>query len=284
MQYILDSILTPLITEERKDVLLSCVASLESLDYQAALDELQQVVEIQDGISDNAMLLSRIDDVIWYAHNDIFKKHRVTMSDLATQAQRQAMVEVLSTFNNYIIPDQLLMLFEGQYMPEEILAHMCQMFTDISFEEMWPLIEDADRALMKAIKEEVERQVMYRGIPEEAVSPVSRIKLINYFLRNTPEETFSMVRELANAGTRVGGNIDNLVTISIQALDKLDAEQAAAQIFGLVLFSNVPAPEIVSKTKEIIADYSDDNWTVQVMNRANEPYYARLLETVNETP
>ncbi|MNC16937.1 hypothetical protein D3C87_1051650 [compost metagenome] len=279
MQFIIDSVLTPLITEERKEVILSCVASLESLDYQAALDELHQVVEMSDGTVDNATMIARIDDVIWNAHETIFKQHEVQVSNEATQEIRQSIVEVLSNFNKYVIPDQLLMLFEGEFMPEEILAHMCQLFTSVKMDEVWPEIKDVSPNLLRTMREEIERQVRYRGLEDAEVSSVQRVKMVNDYIRVCGAETFSMLLDLSQSGVRIGTReISSLIQQSLEALDRKEPEHAALEIFGLVLMSNTPVPEIEKKVRDLIGDYTDNNMDNSRMLESVKP----LVKLLNE--
>uniref|UniRef100_A0AB39CCS1 Uncharacterized protein n=1 Tax=Pseudomonas phage RVTF4 TaxID=3236931 RepID=A0AB39CCS1_9VIRU len=260
MQYIIDSVLTPLVTEERKEVVLKCVASLESLEFNDSLDELQQVVEMTDTMGDNAMMLARIDDVIWNAHEVIFKRHEITVSNEATQEVRQSLVDVVSNFDKYIIPDQLLMLFEGAFMPEEILAQMCQLFTGIHADEVWPEVKGVSENLMRTMKEEIERQVRYRGLEDADPVPVMRVKMVNDFIRAMGEGTLSMALDLARAGVRVGTRTaSSLVQQSVEALDKKEPEQAALELFGLVLISDVEPKQIEKQVRDYVTDFTDDN-------------------------
>jgi hypothetical protein len=282
MQFIIDSVLTPLITEERKEVILNCVASLESLDYQAALDELHQVVEMKDGMCDNEMLISRIDDVIWNAHETIFKQHEVQVSTEASQEVRQSIVEVLANFDKYVVPDQLLMLFEGGFMPEEILAHMCQLFTSAKIDEVWPEIKDVSPNLMRTMRDEIERQVRYRGLDENDVTPLRRVKMVNDYIRICGAETFSMLLDLSQAGVRIGTReIGTLIQQSLEALDRKESEHAALEIFGLVLMSNTPVTEIEKKVRDLIGDYTDNNMDNSRMLESIKPL-VKLLDEYKE--
>ncbi|WDS62355.1 putative structural head protein [Pseudomonas phage D6] len=260
MQFIIDSVLTPLITEERKDVILSCVASLESLDYQAALDELHQVVEMKDGMCDNEMLVSRIDDIIWHAHETVFKQHEVQVSMEADQEVRQSIVDVLSNFDKYVIPDQLLLLFEGGFMPEEILAQMCQLFTQVKADEVWPMINDVSPRLLNTMREEIERQVRYRGLEDADPTPIQRVKMVNDFIRTFGEGSFTMLLDLSRNGVRIGTReISPLIQQSLEALDRKEVEVAAIEMFGLLLLSNTPVEEIARKIRDLIGDFTDNN-------------------------
>ncbi|MFO5742527.1 hypothetical protein ACLBPW_31035, partial [Klebsiella pneumoniae] len=55
MKDFIDSYLTPLIHEERKEVILDCVASFEKINYVAALDVLNTVCQIETDIAVNEM-------------------------------------------------------------------------------------------------------------------------------------------------------------------------------------------------------------------------------------
>lgn len=283
MQYIIDSVLTPLITEERKEVILKCVASLESLEFNDSLDELQQVIEMTDTMGDNAMLLSRIDDVIWNAHEAIFKKHEITVSVEASQEIRQAIVDVVSGFDKYIIPDQLLMLFEGAFMPEEIIAQMCQLFGEVKFDEVWPEVKNVSDNLMLAIREEVERQVRYRGLEDSDPVPVLRIKMVNDFIRLFGDGTLSLAVEMARAGVRVGTrSASSLVQQSVEALDKKETEHAAMELFGLVLLSDTPVEQIEKKVRDYVVDFTDDNRTSRLMLDTLKLPFETLKRYINE--
>jgi len=260
MQYIIDSVLTPLVPEERKEVILKCVASLEALEYNDALDEMQQVVEMTDTMGDNQMMISRLDDIIWNAHETIFKRHEITVSAEASQEVRQSIVDVVSNFDKYIIPDQLLMLFEGGFMAEEIIAQMCQLFTGIPMDEVWPEVKDVSHRLMLGMKEEIERQVRYRGVEDADPVPVMRVKMVNDFIRALGRDTLSMAIEMANAGVRVGvRTASSLVQQSVEALDKKEAEHAAMELFGLVVLSDTPVDKIEKQVRDYVTDFTDDN-------------------------
>lgn len=279
MQFILDSVLTPLITDERKEVILSSVASLEALDYQAALDELHQVVEMSNGMCDNQMLLSRIDDVIWNAHDTIFKQHEIVIKTEAPQIVRQSIVEVLSGFDKYIIPDQLLELFNGGYTSEEIIAQMCQLFTTIPEDEAWENIVSVSDRLLENMRNVVEQQVRYRGLDEADVSQTERVRMVNNYSRTFGLETFSLAIELARNGVRVGTrDIGSLLQQSLPALDKKDAEVAAIEMFGLLLLSNVPVETIAKKARELIDDYTDNNIDNSNMLKTLKPFIEMLKE------
>lgn len=282
MQQILDSVLTPLITEERKEIILECVASLESGGFETALDELHQVIEMQDGISDNAMLLGRIDDVIYTAQSRIFNEHQITVSLESSMAVRSSIVRALANFDTYIIPDQLLLLFQGGFSPEEIIAQMAAIFSDINSEDVYECIEAVSVELMRAIEDVITKNLMVRGVPSTRVAPVSRIRLVNRALDAVGREPLSMITELATAGVRVGTPIKTLIEQSMAALDRFSPDAAAIQILGLVLFSDVPVDAIQKTTIDLCEDFTD-NRMEQVLMTDTIKRLMRQLGALNET-
>lgn len=268
MQEILDSVLTPLITEDRKEIILECVASLESGGFETALDELHQIIEIQDGISDNAMLLGRIDDVIFTAQSRVFNEHQITVSLESSMAVRSSIVRALANFDTYILPDQLLMLFQGGFTPDEIIANMAAIFSDVDSEDVREVIVEVSVELMRAIEDVVTKNLMVRGVPTTKVAPVSRIRLVNRALDAVGREPLSMITELAAAGVRVGTPIKLLIEQSMTALDRYTPDAAAVQILGLVLFSDVPVDAIQKTTIDLCEDFTDNRMEQVLMTDA----------------
>lgn len=282
MREILDSVLTPLITEDRKEIILECVASLETGGFETALDELHQIVEIQDGISDNAMLLGRIDDVIYTAQSRIFNEHQITVSLESSMAIRSSIVRALANFDTYILPDQLLMLFQGDFTPDEIIANMAAIFSDVDSEDVREVIEEVSVELMRAIEDVVTKNLMVRGVPTTKVAPVSRIRIVNRALDAVGREPLSMIIELASAGVRVGTPIKLLVEQSMSALDRYTPDVAAVQILGLVLFSDVPVDAIQKTTIDLCEDFTDNRMEQVLMTDAIKRLMHQL-GALNET-
>ncbi|MNV56945.1 hypothetical protein D3C71_1492540 [compost metagenome] len=129
------------------------------------------------------------------------------------------------------------------------------------------------------MREEIERQVRYRGLEDAEVSSVQRVKMVNDYIRVCGAETFSMLLDLSQSGVRIGTReISSLIQQSLEALDRKEPEHAALEIFGLVLMSNTPVPEIEKKVRDLIGDYTDNNMDNSRMLESVKP----LVKLLNE--
>jgi hypothetical protein len=258
MQEILDSLLTPLITEERKEVLLDCVASFEEMDYSVALDELHMVCEIQDGLSDNAMLLGRLDDIIHIAHHTLFREHQIQVDPEATQAQCQAIVRTLTSLEHYILPDQIAQVLDGGFDNEAIFAHLVPLVSEFVFEDIEPLILFVSDPLIEAISSLIRERMRLYGLADYAVPDVSKIRYINQCLQRVGKDRMSLIVELSNSGVRAGRPLPELMGLSLDALDRLNPVEAAFQLLGLVVFSDTPVEQTKSTVIDLIEDYTEN--------------------------
>lgn len=281
MKDFIDSYLTPLIHEERKEVILDCVASFEKINYVAALDELNTVCQIQSGISDNAMLLSRIDDIIRIAQDEILNEHLIKISDEATQAERQAVVNTLLSLEDYIIPDEVNDILLAEYSPEETLAHLVELIdTSVDFLNIIDLIESVSPTLISNITSFIQSVLTTRGQAYGNVSNIERINLINRLIRIHTRASFKLAMELVNAGLRVGKrNIDDLLQISFGPLDAMTPIEVAKEIVGLVLISNTEQNEISRTVMGIIDDFTSNNIERSIMENEAK----KILNSIGDT-
>lgn len=279
----MDSVLTPLITPERKEIMLDVIVSLEQLNYETALDEIQQVVEMSGSFCDNAMLLARIDDVIFTAHETIFKQHMLKISADASMLVRKSVVDMLMGLNVYIMPEHVLGLFEAELTAEEIISEICELFTEVQADEVWPHIEWVDPALLTAIKNEVKARVMYR---EEAVDPTvhhNRIKLLNKLFIMVGRDKFSLVNELTNNGVRVGAvNFTSLLLQSLESIERRPLSERAVETLGLAILSDLPLEKLDRTMRVAIDDLSDGGMGVADMLATIKPLLAEVSK-LNES-
>ncbi|AEH03500.1 hypothetical protein AVT69_gp075 [Pseudomonas phage PhiPA3] len=281
MQEILDSVLTPLIADERKEAILDCVASFEELDFSPALDELHTVCMIADDMADTSILLSRIDDVIRVAHDQILSGFEIRVSDEATQVERQAILKTVTGIAYYILPDDIQGILQSEYDHEETLAHLVPLFENVSVDDILPLITYVAPSFIEALTKHVNEVMQVRGVAQEYDPPVERIKLINQLLRTFGHDKFQLMLELSSSGMRVGGAIDQLMSDSMNALDSRNAKEALYEIVGLVFFSNV-TPEMIWKTANMLTD----EYTENPMERAIMLDELRVIQRrmpINET-
>lgn len=283
MKDYINDVLYNLVPDERRELMVEAVASLEALNFQAALDEMQQVCEMQSGIADNAMLLGRLNDIIYMAQESTFETHRVVIGKQAELAERQAIIRTITDFDSYIIPEQIDLLMGGQFTPEEIIGHMVPMFNRMKFDEIIDHIEEVDPLLIEAIQAVLVTKLAPRQLPDVEPAPVSKIRLINRMVGRFGKPQFSMMFELADSGVRVGVDFDDIYSMSIEGFDRLEPQAVVPELFGLMLFTNVERDQIQPRCLAVIDDLYDDYQIADPLKKQFEPYFAALQEFNDET-
>lgn len=278
MQEVLEHLVTP----ERKELLLDVISTLEVLNFEVALDELQQVCEMQSGLSDTTMLLSRINDVLFYAHREALKVHRIKMDERAELQHTQAVLKTVSEFDSFIIPEQIDLVLSGSFSNEEMIGHLVPMFNRMKFDEIIDHILEVDDVLIERIKEVIAPSIATRGAMETPPVPVSRIRLINRLVGKFGKPNFSMMFDLADSGMRVGASFEDMYAMAVEGLDRLEPSQIPTELFGLVAFSDIPVDQIRTKLTETIDDIETDMTEASKLKRMCEPLFVALEEFNNE--
>lgn len=259
MREILDGALAPLVTPELLDIILDCVSTLETVNYDAALDELNTVIMIADSMADSAMLVSRVLDIIRVAQDQMLQSYQIELSDEATMENRHSVIQLLLNLPNYIIPEDIQTLMMGDYDNESLIAHLVPMFSQVDIEEIYPLVLRVDDALIASLRSMVNEKVMVRGISMEANSNAPRIRLINTAIARIGRDKFQLVLELANSGVRSDRPMRELLELSFDALDRMNCFDAAYELFGLALFSNCAISKIEFETQMAYDEYTDND-------------------------
>lgn len=283
MKAYMQEVLEHLVTPERKELLLDVINTLEVLNFEAALDEIQQVCEMQSsGMSDTAMLLARINDVIFYAHKEALRVHRVVMDERADLKHTQAVLKTLSEFDSFIIPEQIDLILGGAFSNEEMLGHLVPMFNRIRYEEIVDHILEVDPILIERIREVIAPSIATRGATDIPPAPVSRIRLINRLVAKFGKPNFSMMFDLADSGMRVGASFEDMYAMAVEGLDRLEPTQVPTELFGMIAFSDVALDQIRIKLIETIDDIEPDGREATNLKRQCEPLIAALEEFKDE--
>jgi len=257
-----------LILEEQLEIILDIVDTLLSLDYGLALDEITAVIMMADDYADMPMLVERINDILRIALDYILGTYEVIVADEATAFQRHAVVKALIGIPLYILPDDISKIIEAEYDNEETLAHIVTMFERISVDEVLDVITHISEGSFENIKTTIADIMSIRGIAETSEVPIDRIKQINKIIAVVGADRVSLMMELANAGVRVGRDLDKLMEISFESLESHNPVDATFQIIGLVWFSNVETEQVPVTIRRLINEYTDNNMELGMMMKA----------------
>jgi len=258
-------VLEDLILNEQLEVILDIVDTLLSLNYEAALDEIAQIIMLADDYADMPMLVERINDILRAAMDYILTSYEVTLSDDATAYQRHAVIKALVGIPLYILPEDISKVIESEYDNEETLAHIVTMFETIDTDEILEHIHNISQGAIDNIKRTIVQRTLVRGVSNENISDVDRVRNINKLISIFGKNKLKLLIELSNSGVRIGRPIDQLLSLSFEALEKLNVEDATFELIGLVWFSDTPENSINSTITQVLQDYTDNNMELSMM-------------------
>ncbi len=260
----IDNFLESRVSPERREVVVECVASLEEMNYTAALDELNSILLISDDI-DTLNTLGRIEAVIDTAQSHFINTYGILLIPGLSQYNKQFIVKCLANLEYYILPDQIELLLMGDYDNETILAKLVELLEGFDSEELIGNIHTVPDSFVDGLKALVKEQLMLRASVEEYTTPVSRIRLINKLMGAFSREHFSIALELIESGKRIGSALRPLIDDHIGILDTLTPEQLAYQMTGLVFISDVVTDELDKAITEELEGFSDIAYEKKVM-------------------
>lgn len=251
--------LTDIVSPEQLDVLLDAQQILAALGLTDFEDELQQVFGLQDGISDNDLLVSRTRDVLIYALGDALTQYGVTVEDETPMPVMVGILQAVANIEHYVIPEVLHDMTLGNWQAEEIIADMTPMFSTVPGDEAFEYILAVKSDTITRIRE-ITGQALHYTPPEDTRPPDHRKKIskINAMLNRTQQQHPIKVTELAKSGVASGQSFDTLLELSIEYLDTLSTDQVALELLGLVYYSDTPMAEVPTMMNEVIKDYTDD--------------------------
>lgn len=267
-------VLENLILNEQLEIILDIVDTLLSLNYEAALDEIAQIIMLADDYADMSMLVERINDILRAAMDYILTSYEVTLSDDATAFQRHAVIKALVGIPLYILPEDISKVIESEYDNEETLAHIVTMFELIDIDEILEHIINISQGSLDNIKSTILQRTLVRGVSNENLSNVDRVRSVNKLISIFGKDKLKLLIELSNSGVRIGRPIEQLLSLSFEALEKLNVEDATMELIGLVWFSDTAEDSINSTIIKVIQDYTDNNMELSMMMRVFNEYRA----------
>lgn len=264
------------VTDVRKDWILEAVDLIERSGQNAPLDELSEIVELQNGMSDSAMFVSRINDTLQVALNDTLAQLGVVCIDGVDIDIKTDILLTMASLESYIIPEHVLGLIEGNFTNEEIIATMVPIFSTRTIEEVLDVLETVTDESIGRLSEVIKNNLLMRGPSEDDLprDNTARLNRLNRLIRDLGAEKVSIVYELAQSGVRAGRPLDALLGQFIEAFLPFEPERVATEMLALVLFSNTPLADVRKVATEQCHDYTDSVGEQRLMEMTLTPLFA----------
>lgn len=268
-----------LVTPERLEVMLEAHKLLQKLGLDVVADDLQEVIEIQNGNTDNSILVSRLDDVLMIGLNQALTEMGVALTDEASMTVQTSILHTVASLEDYLIPDHMVGLCMGDFSNEEIVANMTPIFTTVGVEEAMDVLVEVSDALVQRINEVALAAIQLRGPDPIDLLPdnTRRVARLNRLIKAKGADKCSIVVELANAGVRCGRPLSSLLEQHVEVMDGFDSDHLACELLALVYFSNAEFDQAFKTAHGLVQDFSDE---LSEQNRLNK--YLTDLERVVE--
>lgn len=279
MRNLLDDFLEPLVTPERREVIVDCVVTLEEMNYEAALDELSNIIQLSDE-TETVNLLGRIEAVLDVAQEHFINTYGIVLLPGLSQYQKQYIVKCLTNLDHYILPDQIELLLMGDFDNPTVLAKLVELLEGIEAEELLPFIHTVPDSFMTYLKDMTREQLMLRGSMEDYTVPVSRIRLINMLFAAYGKEPFSLALELIQSGKRIGSALRPLIDDHIETLDNYPIDVLPYQLIGLVVISDVATDTLDRAITDEILAFTDNAYERKLMIEALNKVRLTLLKSI----
>lgn len=263
----LEAALEGILTPERIEALCDAVRLIEASGQSAPSDDIQEVIEIQDGLSDNNMLVSRITDVITIALNQTLEQLGVVCTAETDIPVKTAILQTVASLEDYIIPEHIVGLMNGDFSNEEVVANMVPVFTTLTVDEAVQALEGVEDGLITRLDEVISQALLLRGPLEEDLPKdnTARIAMLNRLIKAAGNDQLSVVIELSNAGIRCGRSLSLLLNNHMEAIDDMDPRVAAVELMGLVTYSDHPLEDLKRKLIELFEDFTENYNTQRLM-------------------
>jgi len=248
-----------IIPEERIRVFLEAQQLLSSIGLSSFEDELQNIIGMQDGISDNYLFVGRIQDVLIYALGDSLTQYGITVEENTTIPVMLGILQAVANVENYVIPQTLHDMTLTDWTPEELVSEMTPMFSDITGAEAFDAIVKVDDAVVTRLRE-ITGQATEQNAEDlpHRDAKTGAIKRINALLNATNHHHPQLVVEMAKSGIPSGQPLEVLLGETLETLDTLPTDKLALELLGLVFYSGSEPEEIGDVLKATIRDFTDD--------------------------
>jgi hypothetical protein len=251
-----------IVPPERMDVILDAYRQLVKAGLDAINDELLLVFNLQDGIADNAMFASRVEDCLMVGMIDYLRQHGIIVNiSVIEMSTLVGMVQTLASFDDYLIPETLHDITRPDAVePEVVLAHLVPLFSSVAEVEVMDGVVSVSPDVIARMHEVAEARMGYDvEAVERPADHAKRIAWINMLLRETERNHPRLVLELAEAGIPSGQTLTTLFEQVFEQLDDFKAKELGKEIVGLVLYSDTPLEEAHTISRALPQDFTDSH-------------------------
>jgi hypothetical protein len=274
LQVGLDGVVTP----ERMEVILETYRQLTEAGMDTMNDELLLVFNMQDGIADNAMLVSRVEDCLMLGAMHLLREHGITVrQDIVELTTLNGILQTINGFEHYIIPETLWSMTTPDEETAFALSRVVPLFSDVPEDTVMETLEQVDASVIERMHALAETKVR---LNDEAEIPSAdhneRIGYINGLARVYDRKHPALVMELAENSVPSGQSLMTLFEQVFEQLDNYVAKELGPEFLGLVLYSDTPLSEVYAVARDLPQEFTDSGSEQYRIEHSMDQAYAHL--------
>lgn len=260
-----DAYLEGKVSPERKDLILGCLARLEAYNLNAAVNEIVPMIESATDTPFEQILLD-IDQILNVGMDRVLGEMSITMNTDSLMI-KDAILDGLKVLEDFSDHGLIVQMCDASDDEQQTLCELLELVTEKTWSDYAEVIASVNPALITRIAD-IHRKVEESEEDDVAIPApdMTRQAMIMKFFK-----AFAVTlakTDIQDNATMLGTPVSILLTAHMDKLHEFDPrapKQAAIEIVGLALISDLPNNDLIRKTKELIDDvYADINFITQV--------------------
>jgi hypothetical protein len=260
MRHELEITLRDVVNELRLRHLLEAYDLLNEIGLSSHDSELQNIFGLQDGVSDNALYVDRVETVLILALGMVAQQYSVTLREDTPLDLMTKLIKALALFERYIQTE----FFEGILTSDELddiekVAELIPLVAvEIDYQDILDYVTEVKPTVIARMLEITrENALMVEEEEVEVQSKRYRTQLINR-LQGLFEAPLLIYR-LAKSGYQLGTPLHQLVEPVLDELGDISQEgpdRYVGELLGLYLYSNTPVDGL-ELTRKLYEDLNE---------------------------
>lgn len=251
--------LKDVVSPERLWVLLEAYDLLSTVGLSDQDTELQNILGLQDGISDTNLLVGRVEDLLIYTVGNTLFQYGITVNEETPLSLMTYILDAISRVEYYVIPETLYSIASSDIQPEEVIAQVVPLLSPVTDDD------EVFMALTHVSPDTINRLKTISAYQDKQPTPHpdhdKKVALINGIYRETGGRVPVVVTEMAKDGVRLGTPLDAVLEMAFERLDEMNQSRSAdiaLELLGLVAYSDVAHENMVGTINAVIAEFTDE--------------------------
>lgn len=269
----LENLLNSWVGPERRELIMNAITVLDKYNYMNAWTEISAYLEYATDES-TAMIIDTLEGILTVGLDAVVRAHAVRYE--GTIRQKTIVLEGLLALQNFEDKESILTLIDSGNDYIHILADLIEFATTVPWVEIIDGIKDVSPSLIDKIVQVNTDEEKIEGNSYVMIDPERKENIVKFF-QTHPKllGRDSIVKEMRPVGVPIAILID-AYKLNLHLLEPEAPDQAAAEIVGLALVSDIPMKDIVKGAKDQIEILYADMGFITKVDVAMDKYLTEI--------